>query len=78
MKADSMDFAEVKKICVDCTVYGMRTMSDLRAADPFRFLYMSGHDAERDQTKTPRCMPEYFLMRVRPVLILDLRSLLIY
>ena len=60
-----MDFAEVKRICVDCTVYGVKTLSDLRAADPIRFLYMSGNDAERDQTKTPQFMPEYFLMRVR-------------
>ncbi|KAF5642149.1 tol [Fusarium sp. NRRL 52700] len=29
----------------------------------FRFLYMSGADAETDQTKTPPVMPDYFLMR---------------
>lgn len=65
MKAPSMDFAEVKRICVDCTVYGVKTMSELKATGPFRFLYMSGNDAERDQTKKPKFMPEYFLMRVR-------------
>ncbi|KAJ7698515.1 putative nucleoside-diphosphate-sugar epimerase [Mycena olivaceomarginata] len=30
---------------------------------PFRFLYMSGTAAERDQSKTPSWMPEYSLMR---------------
>ena len=31
---------------------------------PFRFIYMSGISAERDQTKTPSYMPQYSLMRV--------------
>ena len=65
MKAPSMEWAEVKRICIDCTVHGLETMSELRSANPFRFLYMSGLDAERDQTKKPHFMPEYFLMRAR-------------
>jgi hypothetical protein len=32
---------------------------------PLRFLYMSGVAAERDQTKTPKIMAKYALMRVR-------------
>jgi len=35
-----------------------------RGASPFRFMYMSGSAAERDQKKTPSLMPEYCLMRV--------------
>ena len=34
---------------------------------PFRFMYMSGTAAERDQTKTPSFMPQYSLMRVSTV-----------
>lgn len=33
-------------------------------AKPFRFLYMSGAGAERDQSKKPKVMPEYSLLRV--------------
>ena len=33
------------------------------ASSRFRFLYMSGAATERDQTKTPRFMPPYSLMR---------------
>ena len=32
---------------------------------PLRFVYFSGVAAERDQTKSPRFMPEHMLMRVR-------------
>jgi len=38
-------------------------------AKPFRFLYMSGSHAERDQTKRPFLMTEYALMRVGAVSI---------
>ena len=31
---------------------------------PLRFIYFSGALAERDQTRTPRFMPEHMLMRV--------------
>jgi hypothetical protein len=43
-----------------------RTQSHVRGrpGEPFRFLYMSGIAAERDQTKTPFFMPPYTLMRV--------------
>lgn len=36
---------------------------------PFRFLYMSGMAAERDQAKKPDWMPEYALMRVSTLLL---------
>lgn len=35
-----------------------------RGAQAFRFIYMSGVAAERDQKKTPNWMPQYCLMRV--------------
>jgi hypothetical protein len=34
------------------------------AETPFRFIYMSGAAAERDQSKKPSFMPQYSLMRV--------------
>lgn len=44
-------------------------MTESRSKDgedisPFRFLYMSGAAAERDQAKKPDWMPEYAWMRV--------------
>ncbi|KNB16926.1 hypothetical protein FOXG_14935 [Fusarium oxysporum f. sp. lycopersici 4287] len=59
----SLDSAQARKICVDDTLAGLQTMVKSSTNKPFRFLYMSGADAETDQTKTPPVMPEYFLMR---------------
>ncbi|KAF4427905.1 hypothetical protein FACUT_9577 [Fusarium acutatum] len=59
----SLDAAQARKICIDDTVTGLQTMIKSSPTKPFRFLYMSGADAETDQTKTPSFMPEYFLMR---------------
>ncbi|SCO87715.1 uncharacterized protein FRV6_11842 [Fusarium oxysporum] len=59
----SLDSAQARKICVNDTLAGLQTMVKSSTNKPFRFLYMSGADAETDQTKTPPVMPEYFLMR---------------
>lgn len=40
-------------------------MCEAGVARPFRFLYMSGANAERDQTKKPWLLGDYSLMRVR-------------
>ncbi|KIM96698.1 hypothetical protein OIDMADRAFT_131398 [Oidiodendron maius Zn] len=63
-KSKGMDFKEVKRVCQDCPVTGLRTMHEAGANVPFRFIYMSGSAAERDPTKTPAFLPEYLLMRV--------------
>lgn len=52
----------------------LKTLVEVRgkadgAGKPLRFVYFSGVAAERDQSKTPRLMPEYALMRVRPPLL---------
>jgi hypothetical protein len=60
----SLDPAQAHKVCIDDTVTGLQSMVNSSPTKPFRFLYMSGADAETDQTKTPTVMPEYFLMRV--------------
>ncbi|KAK2692565.1 hypothetical protein QWA68_007458 [Fusarium oxysporum] len=59
----SLDPAQARKICVDDTLAGLQNIVKSSTNKPFRFLYMSGADAETDQTKTPPVMPEYFLMR---------------
>ncbi|KAF4445860.1 NAD(P)-binding protein [Fusarium austroafricanum] len=63
MTYESLDPTQARKICIDDTVTGLQAMIDSSPTKPFRFLYMSGADAETDQTKTPSFMPEYFLMR---------------
>ncbi|KAI0124793.1 hypothetical protein BJ170DRAFT_635117 [Xylariales sp. AK1849] len=62
-KARSQDFAEVKRICQDCTMIGLKAMHEAGLAKPFRFLYTSGVAAERDPNKTPSWMAQYALMR---------------
>ena len=42
---------------------GLRTMHGAGLSQPFRFIYMSGIAAERDQSKTPSFKPKYSLMR---------------
>ncbi|ATZ48344.1 hypothetical protein BCIN_03g05690 [Botrytis cinerea B05.10] len=64
MKDSTLD--EARKICVEYTVSGLETMTQLsreKGASPFRFLYVSGHKSERDQSKKPWVMGDYLLMR---------------
>jgi hypothetical protein len=69
-KSKSLEFAQVKRICQDYTLVGLKAMVEAREKSgtasnkPFRFMYVSGSAAERDQTKTPGWMAEYSLMRV--------------
>ncbi|KAI1750222.1 NAD(P)-binding protein [Xylaria castorea] len=62
-KAKTYDFEVVKHICHTSAIAGLRSIHEAGTATPFRFLYMSGAAAERDQSKTPKFMPEYSLMR---------------
>ncbi|KAF2672257.1 hypothetical protein BT63DRAFT_422752 [Microthyrium microscopicum] len=64
-KSKAFDFEVVRKVCQTNTIIGMKAMIEARgnSTTPFRFLYMSGVAAERDQTKTPTHMPQYSLMR---------------
>lgn len=67
-KSKSLPWDEVVKTCHDYTMTGLKAMVEARGSGktaPLRFLYMSGVAAERDQTKTPRFMPKYTLLRVR-------------
>ncbi|MCJ1451528.1 hypothetical protein MMC28_001867 [Mycoblastus sanguinarius] len=67
-KSRGLDFDEVRRVCQEYTLTGLRAMFKAHSeggsgAPPFRFMYMSGTTSERDQNKTPRWMPQYCLMR---------------
>ena len=60
-----MDPEMVKRICQTYAVDSLRTFADSSPGQPFRYLYVSGMLAVRDQTQKPAFAPEYSLMRVR-------------
>lgn len=57
-------------MCQEYALAGLQAMfkaysdDSSHGAQPFRFIYMSGVGAERNQDKTPTWMPQYCLMRV--------------
>ncbi|EMR66325.1 putative nucleoside-diphosphate-sugar epimerase protein [Eutypa lata UCREL1] len=55
---------EIRRVCLESAVAGIEIMCQAGPAKPFRFLYMSGAGAERNQSKRPKVMPEYSLLRV--------------
>jgi hypothetical protein len=61
-----MPWEEVRKVCLDYTVTGLSITSQLTrdSKSPFRFIYVSGSSAERDQSKKPMLLGDYLLMRV--------------
>lgn len=66
-KLNTMPFEEVRKICLYYTVTGFETICKLprdSTSKPFRFIYVSGANAERDQSKKPWILGNYSLMRV--------------
>ena len=70
-KSRAFEFDKVRRVCQEHTLVGLQAMLEARGesgnqkmSQPFRFVYMSGSTAERDQSKTPSFMPEYTLMRV--------------
>ncbi|KIX99664.1 uncharacterized protein Z520_04299 [Fonsecaea multimorphosa CBS 102226] len=66
-KSKTVPWDEVYRVCHEYTMAGLEAMFEARSSasrsTPFRFLYMSGVAAERDQTKQPTFMPKYCLMR---------------
>ncbi|KAF7374659.1 putative nucleoside-diphosphate-sugar epimerase [Mycena sanguinolenta] len=64
MKSRGMPFEEMKRVCHTSTLVGLRALHEAGLARPFRFIYMSGFAAERDQSKPlPADMAEYSHMR---------------
>jgi hypothetical protein len=54
-------------VCLDYTIAGLKAMTPITIKDQnqkFRFIYLSGGAAERDQTKTLWFAKEYRHMRV--------------
>lgn len=65
-KSKTRSWDEVRKVCLDYTVTGIETLSQLsgdRSTGPMRFIYTSGDRAERDPDKKPLIFGEYSLMR---------------
>lgn len=63
-KARSMDFAEVKRVCDDCTMAGFKAIYESVPAKPFRFFYFSGDGVPEDPKKKPLILGDYLVMRV--------------
>jgi hypothetical protein len=57
----------VARVCQTSTLEALSALRDAGVGRPFRFIYISATAAERDQSKKPSWMPEYFLMRVRAI-----------
>jgi hypothetical protein len=66
-KSKTYAWEEVRKICVDYVMTGLESVWHQRntsSTTPFRFVYMSGSNAERDPAKKPMILGDYLLMRV--------------
>ncbi|KFY36807.1 hypothetical protein V495_07585 [Pseudogymnoascus sp. VKM F-4514 (FW-929)] len=65
-KLRTMPFEDARKICLDYTVRGIETISQLprdSASKPLRFIYTSGAKAQRDQSQKAWILGDYGLMR---------------
>ncbi|OAQ72360.1 nucleoside-diphosphate-sugar epimerase [Pochonia chlamydosporia 170] len=63
-KAKALKWDDVRRICYDYTVTGLDTLSAVqRSGQPVRFVYASGANAERDQSKKPWIMGDMCLLR---------------
>jgi hypothetical protein len=66
-KLKKMPWEEARKICLDYTMTGLKTISQLprdSVGKPLRFVYVSGANSERDLSKKPWVLGDYCLMRV--------------
>jgi hypothetical protein len=71
MRSRGVDFAEVKRICQDWTLAGLKAMYEAGPSRPFRFLYLSAEGTPRDLTQKPLFMGQYQLMRVSTSILLS-------
>ncbi|KAK4040776.1 protein FMP52, mitochondrial, partial [Parachaetomium inaequale] len=66
-KAQTTPWEQTVKICRDYAVRGIETIAKLprdgEGKQPLRFMYISGHAAERDPNKKPWILGDYCLMR---------------
>ncbi|KAK0708872.1 hypothetical protein B0T21DRAFT_387583 [Apiosordaria backusii] len=68
-KSRSNTWEQTVKVCRDYAIKGIETISQLprdnTSGKPFRFVYISGYNCERDQTKKPMWpLRDYLLMRI--------------
>lgn len=59
-----MSREKAREICLEYTMTGLDTISQLSTSKPFRFIYTSGAKSERDPSKVPWLMADYLLLRV--------------
>ncbi|KAJ5648059.1 hypothetical protein N7490_004431 [Penicillium lividum] len=62
-RSKSFDFAEVKRVCQDCTLAGFKAIYEAEPARPFRFLYFSAEGTPRDPSQRPFFLGDYQIMR---------------
>ncbi|KAJ6021032.1 hypothetical protein N7540_006536 [Penicillium herquei] len=62
-RASNFPFAEVKRVCQDCTLAGFKAIYDAGPKSPFRFLYFSAEGTPRDPSHRPILMGDYQVMR---------------
>ncbi|KAJ5611709.1 hypothetical protein N7528_008814 [Penicillium herquei] len=62
-RAGNFPFAEVKRVCQDCTLAGFKAIYEAGPQRPFRFLYFSAEGTPRDPSKRPMLMGDYQIMR---------------
>ncbi|KAJ5816267.1 hypothetical protein N7447_008500 [Penicillium robsamsonii] len=62
-RTGGFEFAEVKRVCQDCTKLGFEAMYEAGPARTFRFMYISVQGTPRDPTERPIIMADYQIMR---------------
>jgi hypothetical protein len=63
-RSGGFDFAEVKRVCQDCTLAGFKAIHEAGPARPFRFLYFSAEGTPQDPSQRPYFLGDYQVMRV--------------
>ena len=65
-RASTYDFAEVKRVCQDCTIAGLTALREANSSTqkPVKFVYLSGHGISQDFTTKPFLLSGYRTMRV--------------
>ncbi|KAJ5736932.1 uncharacterized protein N7483_002057 [Penicillium malachiteum] len=62
-RASNFPFAEVKRVCQDCTLAGFKAIYEAGPKIPFRFVYFSAEGTPRDPSHRPMFMGDYQVMR---------------
>ncbi|KAH8759923.1 hypothetical protein F5883DRAFT_564213 [Diaporthe sp. PMI_573] len=64
-RASTYDFAEVKRVCQDCTIAGLTALREANSSTqkPVKFVYLSGHGISQDFTTKAFLLSGYRTMR---------------